>query len=82
MRVNLEVVIAEAAEIDGVVMLVKETFLSIVWRARCWFAHWQPHHELTPWEPDQIDGYCHCCKRKWFARSACFKIAATCSSPG
>jgi hypothetical protein len=31
-------------------------------------AHW-PHHELTPWKLSQVDGYCHCCKRKWLARS-------------
>jgi hypothetical protein len=31
----------------------------MAWRAWCWFVHW-PHHELTPWEPGQVDGYCHC----------------------
>ena len=36
---------------------MKESLM--VWRAWCWAAHW-PRHELTPWEPGQVDGYCHC----------------------
>jgi hypothetical protein len=39
----------------------------MAWRAWCWAAHW-PHHEVTPWEPGEIHGYCHACKRKWIMR--------------